>query len=1169
MNIQLHLSKDESCRTAALAEMSRAQAALSSFFAAGADNDDAPNTYVDKFPSQDNSFLNVKTTIDADDHPWPRCDDDELVSLALEDEWLTAAREDCRSSAIESYFSNYRDEGFSELPVWSDEDDDCMSNNNALDQHSVAALTPQSLSKVKESADQFPVIDVSELHGEGRFIFNKSDRAYMRLYDFLSDVDAPLYAFNSLMDILFEEGSAGRLDFTAKRPSRESFMKKMIKIFGQGCSPIKVDVPLEKDTTEEEFGGRSPRSVASVFVFNAKEQILTLLQDIGIFGEIENLAVDSENPFGRYRSVSGLLGEVNSGAWYDRAYDNLIQHESAGPPEFLCPLILYCDQTGTSFTQRHGLEPVMVTLSIIKEKIRNQCYRCWKPLGYIPDLNQCSAAQKAVGSDPAKKGRNCRNYHACMKVVLESLVALQETGLEMYLTLGGQAQYVRIKFAVCLFLGDSLSTDKLCCRVPSYALPRTCRACYTPFLELSQPRDSPNCNWVLQEDQAALLVGCEESGREKDQELHAKLKAVSTIRCHSSLFGLNYGDSPFGQYYACTTDLMHAFELGVVRYVLSAFLSQIPLRRKRQIDDLVDVIFARFRCSETDSFPRTNFSKGATTMTHLNAFEWPGLMLVYLILAQTYKGRSILKHRFDDNDKRWMLRFLRWEKVKLTTKRKRKLLRTNGYHSGFPSALESDSDDYDQSQDCVGDADVSVHEEEGSANEEEQAESDGECPQQEALPDLSGFPRCTANNFIELMSMLLTFHAYYKQSFFWKKGDKNEELKLHEALQEMLKKLTTTLARTEGHGWNIQKVHEVFFHLVRQIRESGRPSNTDCQVGERGLKVWGKNDARRTNRGNVSQFTEQICQRIYENSTMARAQLGMDYISRKMSLEGVQKVSVTASCDHPNQPNGMIGHPKYKVGCERVIDEDSNEFFSVQADWLGRNQHKHYVDVPLVVLELLRDEYFDTKEHAFNVLAGREIDGFTEYMGRGKRYRAHPNHNGFGSWYDYAVVQCPNNGQDLARPKRNKIDCQNNHHKKQKPNDLSDSMSALDELYGEGHVPAKILALYRNPVSGDDMAIIHACRPWMVKNEERSSVISESWHLQHVRTHELLEEGEVVVRLVPQYNMVKTSAFIDRIRVFEENPGIQEDWPNKDDSGHIIWVLSRSKHWADQFVCHE
>ena len=94
------------------------------------------------------------------------------------------------------------------------------------------------------------------------------------------------------------------------------------------------------------------------------------------------------------------------------------------------------------------------------------------------------------------------------------------------------------------------------------------------------------------------------------------------------------------------------------------------------------------------------------------------------------------------------------------------------------------------------------------------------------------------------------------------------------------------------------------------------------------------------------------------------------------------------------------------------------------------------------------------------------------------------------------------------------------------------------------------------------MAIIHACRPWMVKNEERSSVISESWHLQHVRTHELLEEGEVVVRLVPQYNMVKTSAFIDRIRVFEENPGIQEDWPNKDDSGHIIWVLSRSKHWT-------
>jgi hypothetical protein len=91
------------------------------------------------------------------------------------------------------------------------------------------------------------------------------------------------------------------------------------------------------------------------------------------------------------------------------------------------------------------------------------------------------------------------------------------------------------------------------------------------------------------------------------------------------------------------------------------------------------------------------------------------------------------------------------------------------------------------------------------------------------------------------MSQLLTFHAYYKQKSFWKKNDKENstsrservgEKKLDQAMQTMLKQLVTTLARNTGYGWNIQKGHEVFFHFVRQIREYGCPTNSDCQVGD-------------------------------------------------------------------------------------------------------------------------------------------------------------------------------------------------------------------------------------------------------------------------------------------------------------------------------------------------
>ena len=130
-----------------------------------------------------------------------------------------------------------------------------------------------------------------------------------------------------------------------------------------GIAPVDGDKPAEEGT----------RDTASVLYFDFEEQARTLFHDLGIFGDLNKLAVDPENPFGRYRSADPRLGEINSGARYDRTYELMLtKHpKEAGVPFFLCPLILYCDKTGTSFNQRDGLGPVMMTFSIIKERVRN------------------------------------------------------------------------------------------------------------------------------------------------------------------------------------------------------------------------------------------------------------------------------------------------------------------------------------------------------------------------------------------------------------------------------------------------------------------------------------------------------------------------------------------------------------------------------------------------------------------------------------------------------------------------------------------------------------------------------------------------------------------------------------------------------------------------------
>ena len=118
-----------------------------------------------------------------------------------------------------------------------------------------------------------------------------------------------------------------------------------------------------------------------------------------------------------------------------------------------------------------------------------------------------------MSSQPGQNGRKYRNYHACLRACLQTLEVLTKVGLTTYLTLGGEARYVHLKFSVAMFMGDGKSSDVLCCRKTHYMQPRTSRACYTAFHDLVKLRDinrrnvSVDCEWVMQSEQRELLVG--------------------------------------------------------------------------------------------------------------------------------------------------------------------------------------------------------------------------------------------------------------------------------------------------------------------------------------------------------------------------------------------------------------------------------------------------------------------------------------------------------------------------------------------------------------------------------------------------------------------------------------------------------------------------------------
>jgi hypothetical protein len=675
--------------------------------------------------------------------------------------------------------------------------------------------------------------------------------------------------------------------------------------------------------------------------------------------------------------------------------------------------------------------------------------------------------------------------------------------------------------------------------------------------DLDSRKITVDCDWVYQNEQRLLLVGCQAEGKEKDTDLLAQLNAVSTVRCDSAMFRLCYGGSPYGQFCTCTVDMMHAFEHGVVVYVLKAFVSEISTPKRKQLDRLAREMFADHRSSEKDTYPRTNFTKAITHMKLMKCYEWPGLLLVYMILAQSYKGAAILNNRMDDNPTTHAKRV---DKLRRNAKKKYKktsMLRDSGYPAGFGSVCADtvSGSDSDNHADC-----------ESSTNADQSSSNDSEIPD-----DAS--PRCTTPAFVTLMAQLLTFHAYYKQDSFWKKNqpdvssskpETKGERELDRAMQVMLRQLVSTLGRNTGYGWNIQKVHEVFFHLVRQIRETGRPSNSDCQVGERGLKVWGKHDSQRTNKGTVANFNKQISTRIYEHAVMARAQLSMGFISQKMKFADNQKKPLS----HPDMINKsfMAGHPKYYVYL--TPDDESPTVppvYQLFDDWVGQKHRSGELRLPRQTLQHFGRLYFRSDDNGIYEDSNVMVSGYTEYKHWSNidqdhiTFRAHPNLQNAGQLYDWVIIPDPNDNVDLrygkenAASKKKKLDRKNA--------TRSDDLNFLDTCYGRGYVPARIVALFQCPETKDNMAIVHACRPWMQMNAEKSSVITESWHLQHQVYADGLQH--------PVYNCIETNDFVDRAFVIMESPNICDNLPNKESSWHVILVTRRSEHWAPAFLKHK
>ena len=160
--------------------------------------------------------------------------------------------------------------------------------------------------------------------------------------------------------------------------------------------------------------------MVDVTVFDFKKQLVSLLDDPFLFGNIDHLDVNPSDPFSKYKAHNKVLSTVNSGMRYKLAYETCV---TCPDSEFLVPIIFACDETKVSNQGKASCWPLLFTTSILNQEMQN-LPEAWRLLGYIYDVSLTTSTnqEKQFGVD-----LKYTRLHQILKLILASYIHCQKS----------------------------------------------------------------------------------------------------------------------------------------------------------------------------------------------------------------------------------------------------------------------------------------------------------------------------------------------------------------------------------------------------------------------------------------------------------------------------------------------------------------------------------------------------------------------------------------------------------------------------------------------------------------------------------------------------------------------------------------------------------------------
>jgi len=1048
-------------------------------------------------------------------------------------------------------------------------------------------------------------------------LFTKQQKAYMRIYNLFESIGAPHYAIDQLVKILVEEEA--HLDLSTL-PSRATFVKHVLKRFG-GPPLTEHVVHLETPNDKDGKIHHGFRDTVTVYTFDCEHQIRDLFSDDSLFGDINNLVVNSSNPFHPYEpepvefdsceEPGHYIEEVRSASWYQNYVSERIKNKDF---EFAGDSAIYMDKTGNDLFQRFSLEPLMWTTTLLRKEVRNSP-RGSRVLAFIPNLASSSSASKQTG----RKGMTVRNYHKCLHVALEGLRKVQAKSargeFHIALRLGSFVRVVNMHLPVSMVLGDAKSNDNLCGRYGSYSQGTycMCRACNVDFEHSDRP--GYRCTFrTPQKYHQASQVALEPFDPQQHQgliatrlnqmkSLHRKrqvaaekyLASRSQHAFISGFIGVDFGGSNRGINAATPTDPMHAFLEGVAKYVIAIFVGPLPPALKHNLDRLVDKLFGSLRSGERSSYPRCNFTHGFSNLTLLTADERGGMLFSLFLILCSSEGHSLLRHYFREDAK------LPEEDIDSDGS---DLSRVEDVSDD--GSLEVKSDASYESTYCPFDWDAKLEEWEsvdveetlnqyvfyqrvrGSNGERQKKEddlhtseetlqsatrvinseglgllSDEESSQTDSCIDENTVRPCTYHDMIDLLETMLSFHAFYK-------GD----LPIPWQASPCVDDNRMPFESEDPTGYYIlgrirKMVQKIITRLPRQTGNRWKiqklhellhlPSDIHKFGKPRQFDTaqWEHNLIEKAKKPARTAQKQSISE--FEKQTASRLHVAQAMNKCSLAMNITSEITV--------QQTGAASLVKIDdsdccsvVGYRKFLLSYLTEQESVEEFWFSEQKSSHTLALHPAVKEFLIRTFVE------DLKSGQRIFGWTEAYIYGELFRAHPDYRSQGlPWYDWGILEA-----DI--PEEAEIE---NSEESETIN--SNTVRNTDVFAKKNSTPVKVLAFVRigeeaglsDDVDGMYAVVQRAVRNTILRDgwSDRKSNLVHRYQLNFVDDGANSEAGTENQYRIPQLELVGLASIKKRVLVVEEDPIFSEsrEGTRSIDHDNVLLVQPYSE-WERYFL---